>query len=109
MYVDNEVGAAGATGRGEEVIRICGSYFVVERMREGMSPTEACEEACKRIIQINGGKANITFNDKFVAVDKSGNVGCAQIRGREDGKPEASYWTPSKGFNVVTGVNVITV
>ena len=49
LYVDNEVGAAGATGRGEEVIRTCGSFYVVERMRSGLSPQEACEAICQRI------------------------------------------------------------
>ena len=48
-FVDNEVGAATATGHGEEVIRTCGSHLVVELMRQGKSPQEACEEAVKRI------------------------------------------------------------
>jgi len=78
LYVDNEVGAAGATGRGEEVIRTCGSFLVVEKMREGMSPQEACEYALRRIIAVNNGK--VDFNDKFVAVNKKGEVGCAQLR-----------------------------
>lgn len=83
LYVDNKVGAAGATGRGEEVIRTCGSFLVVEKMREGMSPQEACEFACKRILDVNGGKAD--FNDKFVAVNLKGQVGCAQIQKVGDG------------------------
>ena len=59
LYVDNEVGAAGATGRGEEILRTCGSFFVVEQMRNGKTPQEACEALCKRIIDINGGPKNI--------------------------------------------------
>jgi N4-(beta-N-acetylglucosaminyl)-L-asparaginase len=49
LFVDNEVGAATATGHGEEVIRTCGSHLVVELMRQGKSPQQACEEAVKRI------------------------------------------------------------
>ena len=68
LYVDNEVGAAGATGRGEEILRTCGSFFVVEQMRNGKTPQEACEALCKRIIDINGGPKNIYFNDKIVFI-----------------------------------------
>jgi N4-(beta-N-acetylglucosaminyl)-L-asparaginase len=49
LYVDNEVGAAGATGRGEELIRTCGSFLLVEKMRAGMSPQQACEAVIERI------------------------------------------------------------
>jgi N4-(beta-N-acetylglucosaminyl)-L-asparaginase len=107
LYVDNEVGAAGATGRGEEVLRSCGSFYLIERMRSGMSAQEACEAACQRIIDINGGSANVDFNDKFVAISKSGEVGCAQIRGRSDRPPQASYWTAKTGFKVYDGVTLI--
>ena len=103
LYVDNEVGAAGATGRGEEVIRSCGSFYLIERMRSGMSAQEACEAACQRIIDINGGAANVNFNDKFVAIGKNGDVGCAQIQGNDNWKPEASYWTAKEGVKVVVG------
>lgn len=92
LYVDNEVGAAGATGRGEEVIRTCGSFFVVEKMREGMSPQEACEAICQRIIEVNGGADKVNFSDKFVAVNKAGEVGCAAIRAKKDDVPEGSYY-----------------
>ena len=102
LYVDNEVGAAGATGRGEEVIRTCGSFYVVERMREGMSPQEACEAICKRIVEINGGLENVNFTDKFVAVNKAGEVGCAAILGRKDNPPKASFMT-ADGLKIVTG------
>ena len=109
LYVDNEVGAAGATGRGEEVLRSCGSFFLIERMRSGLSPQKACEAACQRIIDINGGAENVDFNDKFVAISKSGEVGCAQIQGNEKWKPEAAYWTPEGGFKVHTGSYLIKV
>jgi len=106
LYVDNEVGAAGATGRGEEVIRMCGSYFVVERMRAGLSPQQACEAACQKIIDINGGVKNIYFNDKFVAINKNGEVGCASIRGHKKSLPYASFIN-EKGFHVVNGTFLI--
>ena len=96
LYVDNEVGAAGATGRGEEVIRSCGSFYIVERMRSGMSAQEACEAICQRIIDINGGPENVNFNDKFVAVKKNGEVGCATIRGRKGREAEAAFIAEGK-------------
>jgi len=108
LYVDNEVGAAGATGRGEEVIRTCGSFYVVERMRSGMSPQEACEAICQRIIDINGGPENVDFNDKFVAVNKEGEVGCAAIRGRKNNKPIVAYINED-GFKTVKGSYLIEV
>jgi N4-(beta-N-acetylglucosaminyl)-L-asparaginase len=102
LYVDNEVGAAGATGRGEEVIRTLGSFFVIERMRSGLSPQKACEAACQRIIDINGGAANVDFNDKFVAVNKSGEVGCASILSIGGAGPKLAYYT-NRGFKVYEG------
>jgi len=91
LYVDNRIGAAGATGRGEEVIRTCGSFLVVAKMGEGLSPQQACEFGCKRILEVNGGKAN--FNVKFIAVNKKGEVGSAQLH--ERGRTECSYITPN--------------
>ena len=52
LYVDNEIGAATATGHGEEVIRIAGCHLVVELMRHGRTPQQACEEAVQRIIKL---------------------------------------------------------
>ena len=100
LYVDNAVGAAGATGRGEEVIRTCGSFFVVEKMRSGMSPQQACEAICQRIIEINGGADKVNFTDKFVAVNKAGEVGCAAIQGKKAKPPEACYITED-GLKVI--------
>lgn len=80
LYGDNAIGGAGATGRGEEVIKTCGSFLLVEFMRNGMSPQQACEAVCQRIIDNYNG--NVNFNDKFVALNKEGELGCAQIRGR---------------------------
>jgi N4-(beta-N-acetylglucosaminyl)-L-asparaginase len=111
LYVDNEVGAAGATGRGEEVIRTCGSFLVVELMRMGKNPQQACEAACKRIIDVNGGIENIKknrFNDKFVAVNKQGEVGCASIIGSSKRLPRLSYINET-GFHVYDGSIMIEV
>ena len=106
LYVDNEVGAAGATGRGEEIIRTCGSFFVVEQMRNGKSPQEACEALCKRIIDINGGPKNINFNDKIVALGKDGSVGCASVKEKKGNEPKLAYWS-NDGFNVYKGTYLI--
>ncbi|MCH8285315.1 isoaspartyl peptidase/L-asparaginase [candidate division KSB1 bacterium] len=89
LYGDNNVGAAGATGRGEEVIKTCGSFMVVEFMRQGMSPQEACEAICQRIIDNYGG--NVNFSDKFVALNMEGELGCASIRGRKGSEPQIAY------------------
>ncbi len=85
LYVDNEVGAAGATGRGEDVIKSCASYYIVMRMRDGRSPQEACQDAVELIID-KYRKVNPDFvpPEKFVAINKDGEVGCASMgRGTE--------------------------
>ena len=73
LYVDNEVGAATATGVGEEVIRTVGSFLIVELMRQGKSPQEACEEGVKRIMQKNKGRKD--FQIGFLAINKAGETG----------------------------------
>lgn len=74
LYVDNEVGAASATGVGEEVIRIVGSHLVVELMRQGLSPEEACKKAVERVVQ-RGPERSKTIQVGFVALNKKGEVG----------------------------------
>ena len=106
LYLDNEVGAVAATGRGEEMIRSCGSFLGVELMRNGKSPQEACEDVCKRIIDINGGPSKVDFNDKIVALSKSGEVGCAAIRGKKGQEPEIATWS-KKGLKVTKGTYLI--
>jgi N4-(beta-N-acetylglucosaminyl)-L-asparaginase len=83
LFVDNEVGAAGSTGRGEENIKICGAHTIVEMMRKGMSPTDACLEACKRVAwSYNNDKAKLRkFNITFYALNKSGMHGSAVLWG----------------------------
>lgn len=77
LYVDNEVGAATATGHGEEVIRTCGSHLVVELMRQGKTPQQACEEAVKRIHKfiLNRKKNPKDIQIGFIALNKYGETG----------------------------------
>jgi N4-(beta-N-acetylglucosaminyl)-L-asparaginase len=74
LYVDGEVGAATATGVGEEMIRIAGSHTIVELMRQGRTAQEACEEAIRRVIKKHGEKAK-ELNVAFLALSKDGDVG----------------------------------
>lgn len=77
LYVDDEAGAAGATGVGEEIIRINGSAFIVEQMRGGKSPQEACELACKRVHAAAARRGVHTANVAFQAMSPKGEVGAA--------------------------------
>lgn len=83
LYVDNEVGAATATGHGEEVIRIAGCHLVVELMRQGNSPQAACEEAVARIIKLTKlRKKNLKdIQVGFIALNKMGEHGAYCIQG----------------------------
>ncbi|MDR3712593.1 MAG: N(4)-(beta-N-acetylglucosaminyl)-L-asparaginase [Puia sp.] len=74
LFVDNEVGAATATGQGEDVIRMCGTHTVVELMRQGYSPEQACKRAVERIIKIKGDKAK-AIQVGFLALNKRGEIG----------------------------------
>ena len=82
LYVDNEVGAAGAVGRGEDVIKACSSYHIVMRMREGRTPEEACMDAL-RMIEERYRKVNPDYypGEHFVAMSRTGEVGCASMSG----------------------------
>ncbi|MEM8764784.1 MAG: N(4)-(beta-N-acetylglucosaminyl)-L-asparaginase [Bacteroidota bacterium] len=73
LFVDNEVGGATATGVGEEVIRTVGSFLIVELMRQGKSPQEACEEGVARIVKKNKGRKD--FQIGFLAINKQGETG----------------------------------
>jgi N4-(beta-N-acetylglucosaminyl)-L-asparaginase len=77
LFVDNTVGAAVATGLGEEVIKTVGSFLIVELMRQGKSPQKACEEAIQRIIQKQQGKPN--FQVAYVATNTAGAIGAFSI------------------------------
>ncbi len=105
LYVDNEVGAAGATGRGEELIRTCGSFLIVEKMRAGRSPQQACEDVVDRIIEVNGGIAKVNFNVKLVAFNKNGEVGVAAIS-KEMSKGTFGSVISKSGIRVIEGKSV---
>jgi len=77
LYVDDQAGAAGATGVGEEIIRIGGSLFIVEQMRAGKLPQEACELACKRANAAAVRRGVHPASVAFLALDPKGNVGAA--------------------------------
>jgi N4-(beta-N-acetylglucosaminyl)-L-asparaginase len=74
LFVDNEIGAATATGQGEDVIRIAGSHLVVELMRQGLSPEQACKKAVERIVKIKGNRAK-EIQVGFIAINKQGEHG----------------------------------
>ena len=75
LFVDNEIGAATATGQGEDVIRICGSHLVVELMRQQYTPEQACKAAVQRIIKIKGIEKSKEIQVGFIAVNKKGQYG----------------------------------
>src|SRR3989442_9191301 len=79
--VDNDVGAAGSTGKGEENIKISGGHTIVEMMRKGMSPTEACLEALRRVARnYNGDKTRLSkFPLLYYALNKAGAHGAASL------------------------------
>lgn len=78
LFIDNDIGGCVATGLGEEVIKTVGSFLVVELMRQGRSPQQACEEAIHRIVK----KPNSNFMDfqvGYIAINKKGESGCYSI------------------------------
>jgi N4-(beta-N-acetylglucosaminyl)-L-asparaginase len=79
LFVDNEVGAATSSGVGEEVIRICGTHLVVEFMRNGDSPEQACKKAVERIVKRDPAKAK-EIQVGFVAMNKKGEYGAYAIQ-----------------------------
>lgn len=97
LYVDNDVGAAGSTGRGEANLLACSSVMVVEFMRQGKTPEEACLLACKRIVnqtkmkRLLDDEGRPSFDVRFYAINKQGVFG------------SGSLWSGGK-FTVNTGV-----
>lgn len=85
QYTDNDIGAAGSTGRGEANIKVCGGFLTVEHMRRGMAPTDACLETLRRAIHLTedrhlrGGRPD--FDLTFYAVNKRGEFGAASMYG----------------------------
>jgi N4-(beta-N-acetylglucosaminyl)-L-asparaginase len=79
LFVDNEIGSATSTGVGEEVIRIVGSHLVVEYMRQGLPPRDACRKAVERIVSRDPAKAK-ELQVGFLAMKKDGSYGAFCIQ-----------------------------
>src|ERR1700683_2400140 len=90
LCVDNDIGAAGSTGRGEENIKISGAHTIVEMMRKGMSPTDACLEALHRVVRnyrFDPSRLKM-FDLQFYALNKDGEHGAAALwSSRANGMP----------------------
>jgi N4-(beta-N-acetylglucosaminyl)-L-asparaginase len=92
--VDNEVGAAGSTGKGEENIKISGGHTIIEQMRQGKSPKDACLEALARVAHnYKGDKKKLsTFHIFFYAINKDGVHGAASLwKNTYDRKKHSTY------------------
>lgn len=76
LYVDNEVGGAVATGLGESILKVCGTFLVVELMRQGAGPEEACREAIQRIMKKQDYQ---DFQVGLLAINKDGEIGAGSI------------------------------
>jgi len=91
LWVDQDVGAAGSTGRGEENIRVAGAHTIVENMRQGMSPREACLDALKRVARnFSNDRGKLAqFDLSFYALRKDGACAAASLWGgsTRQGKP----------------------
>lgn len=84
QYTDNEVGAAGSTGRGESNIMVCGGFLTVEHMRRGMKPTDAALETLKRVLAMTPARllypnGRPRFGLSFYAINKRGDAGAASM------------------------------
>jgi len=104
LYVDQDVGAAGSTGRGEENIRVAGAHTIVELMRHGRSPREACLEALRRVARnFNNEEQKLSrFNLYFYALRKDGEQAGASLwhRVNREGAPQpARYVVNDSGIS----------
>lgn len=102
LYVDNDTGAAGATGRGEDVIKSCASYYIVMRMSQGRSPQQACEDACELIVhKYRNVNPDYFPSEKFVAINKDGEYGAASM-GNTRGRPQMTV-RHTQGLEIYEG------
>ncbi len=100
LYVDNDIGAATATGMGELMIKTVGSHLVVEMMRQGASPEEACKQAVLRIARKLGDYAQ--FQVGFLALNKQGQYGAYSIQ------PGFNYAVQNKaGSKLIDGKSLL--
>jgi N4-(beta-N-acetylglucosaminyl)-L-asparaginase len=93
LFVDNEVGGAGSTGRGEEDIKIAGGHTVVEMMRRGASPTDACMEALHRVARNYAAfpERMKLFHILFYALNKHGEYGAGSLWGKHPNGSQVRY------------------
>lgn len=105
LYVDNDIGAAAVTGRGEDVIKSCAGYYVVSRMGAGRTPQQACEDAVA-MIRHKYRNVNPDFipSEKFVAINKDGDYGCAWMPFRDT--PPRMTVANADGIQTYEGVSV---
>jgi N4-(beta-N-acetylglucosaminyl)-L-asparaginase len=87
QYTDNDIGAAGSTGRGEANIKVCGAFLTVEFMRRGMTPTDAALETLRRVVaatedRLLDEQGRPTFDLDMYAVNKRGEFGAASLPGQ---------------------------
>ncbi len=99
LYVDNDVGAAGSTGQGEENIKVAGGHTVVELMRQGKSPTEACLEAMRRVAHnYNNDKKKLgLFSLNFYALNKDSQHGAATLWGPRNANARGARYAVHDG------------
>jgi isoaspartyl peptidase/L-asparaginase-like protein (Ntn-hydrolase superfamily) len=83
LYVDNAAGAAGGTGVGEEILRIAASSLMVEAMRAGKTPQEACELAARRVTEVANRRGVKPAEVAFIALDPKGNTGATCTKGTD--------------------------
>ncbi|MFQ3651856.1 MAG: N(4)-(beta-N-acetylglucosaminyl)-L-asparaginase [Gemmataceae bacterium] len=83
LYVDNEAGAAGGTGVGEEIIRVGASLLIVEAMRTGKVPQAACEIAVQRVNAAAARRGVHPARVAFLALDPKGRIGAAATKGTD--------------------------
>ena len=97
-YTDQDVGSAGATGSGEENIKVAGAHTIVENMRHGMSPLDAAMDALKRIVRnYNGDMDRLRFMDMTYYVLRkdgayAGRVAMGWLRSRQAAQDRGARW-----------------
>ena len=105
LYVDGDVGGAGSTGKGEENIKVAGGHTIVEMMRKGMKPGDACLEALARVARnYNGDKKKLgTFHLFFYAVNKDGEYGSASLWKNTYERPKPAQFAVHDGTEARLG------
>ena len=102
QYCDNGVGAAGSTGRGEANIKACGAFLIVEQMRQGAAPQEACLRALRRVVEmtedrLRDARGRPRFDIEYYALAKDGRVGGAAMYATSSGQPRRFAVADARG------------